>query len=79
MSKKCCRSSPRCAGCPVRALAAARKHRELTETAVLVAEILGGHIARPLPAGVAAALQQLEGARPRNGKSRAPTGESTLR
>jgi hypothetical protein len=62
MSKKCCRSSPRCAGCPVLALAAARKHRELTETAALVTEILTGHSARPLPPGVAAALEQLRAA-----------------
>ena len=62
MSKKCCRSSPRCAGCPVRALAAARKRRELTETAALVTEILTGRAARPLPPGVAAALEQLRAA-----------------
>ena len=62
MSKKCCRSSPRCAGCPVRALAAARKHRELTETAALVTEILTGRAARPLPPGVGAALEQLRAA-----------------
>jgi hypothetical protein len=79
MSKKCCRSNPRCAGCPVRARAAARTHRELTEAAVLVTEILAGRAGRPLPAGVAAALQQLELAPPRNGKRRAPAGDATRR
>jgi hypothetical protein len=72
VSRKCCRSSPRCAGCPVRALAAARKHRELSETAALVTEILAGRAPRPLPAGVSAALEQLEAFGTRNGKTRAP-------
>jgi hypothetical protein len=72
VSRKCCRSSPRCAGCPVRALAAARKHRELSETAALVTEILAGRAPRPLPASVGAALEQLEAFGTRNGKTRAP-------
>jgi len=60
MSSKCCRSTPRCGDCPVRALAAARRHRDLTATAALVTEILTGRAARPLPASVGAALRQLE-------------------
>jgi hypothetical protein len=76
MSKKCCRSSPRCAGCPVRALAAARKHRELSETAVLVTEILAGRGARPLPPSIAAALERLRAAAPNRRGQAAWTGES---
>jgi hypothetical protein len=60
---KCCRSTPRCAGCPVRAVAAAGKYRELGEPAALTAEILAGAAPRPLPASVAAALATLELAR----------------
>jgi len=63
VTKKCCRSSPRCATCPVRASAAARKQRELGEPAALVAEILGGGPARGLPHSVGAALANLELAR----------------
>jgi len=62
MSKKCCRSSPRCAGCPVLELATARKGRELSQTAALITEILAGRAARPLPPSVAAALEQLRAA-----------------
>jgi hypothetical protein len=71
MSKACCRSSPRCAGCPVHAVALARMQRELTETAALVTEILCGRSRRPLPPSVAAALEQL-----RAGSS--PGGQATL-
>jgi hypothetical protein len=71
MSKRCCRSSPRCAGCPVRALTAARKQRGATETAALVTEILGARAPRPLPESVSSALEQLELAS-RNGKRRVP-------
>jgi hypothetical protein len=77
MSKKCCRSSPRCADCPVSALAAARKHRELNETTALVTEILAGRAARPLPPSVAAALEHLRAAAaPSAGSQAACTGES---
>lgn len=72
MSKKCCRSTPRCAGCPVRALSAARKQRELSETAALVTEMLAGRAPRPLPASISAALEQLDELATHNGKTRAP-------
>jgi hypothetical protein len=60
---KCCRSTPRCAGCPVRAGAAARKYRELGEPAALTAEIFAVSAPRVLPPSVAAALASLELAR----------------
>lgn len=60
MSMKCCRSNPRCAGCPVRGVAAARRRGEPSATAALVTEILGGTASRPLPQTVAAALEQLQ-------------------
>jgi hypothetical protein len=63
MTRKCCRSSPRCATCPVLVAAAVRKQRQLGEPAALVAEILSGRAERPLPAGIAAALASLELAR----------------
>lgn len=63
MTSKCCRSTPRCAACPVRAIAAVRKQRELGEPAALVAEILAGGAPGSLPASVAAALASLELAR----------------
>jgi hypothetical protein len=63
VTRKCCRSTPRCAGCPVRAIAAARNQRELGEPAALIAEILTGGAPRSLPASVAAALASLELAR----------------
>jgi hypothetical protein len=43
-------------------MAAARKHRELSETAALVTEILAGRPAPPLPASITAALEQLRAA-----------------
>jgi hypothetical protein len=63
MKSRCCRSSPRCAGCPVRVAAATRRDRRLTESAALVAEILGGRPATPLPAGVVEALERFRRAR----------------
>jgi hypothetical protein len=60
----CCRSIPRCSDCPVRAAAAARRDRELSETAGLVTEILIGRGPRPLPACVTVALEQLHEAVP---------------
>ena len=63
MKQKCCRSAPRCLDCPVRAIAVARKQRELGEPAALVAEILCGRGPQPLPASVAAAVASLELAR----------------
>jgi hypothetical protein len=61
MKKRCCRSTPRCAGCPVRAVAAARTQAAGDDPAALLAEIL--RPARPLPNSVAAALADLELAR----------------
>jgi ferredoxin len=63
VTRKCCRSSPRCATCPARVSAAARKPSELGEPAALVAEIVGGRPTRDLPQSVAAALANLELAR----------------
>jgi hypothetical protein len=63
VTRKCCRSSPRCATCPARAAAAARKPSDLDEPAALVAEIVGGRRAQHLPQSVAAALANLALAR----------------
>jgi hypothetical protein len=63
VTRKCCRATPRCGACPVRAVAAARMQRERGEPAALVAEILAGGAPRALPASVAAALASLELAR----------------
>lgn len=68
MSKKCCRSTPRCAGCPVRLLAAARNRRERSEAAALVTEILTGRAPRPLPTGIAAALVRFDELGARSGR-----------
>jgi hypothetical protein len=62
MKRRCCRSTPRCAVCPVRAVAAARVQRG-ADTAALLAEILHGRPVRELPRSVAAALAELELAR----------------
>ena len=63
MKKLCCRSTPRCAACPVRAVAAAREQQAGDDPAALLAEIVRGRPGRPLPRGVAAALEDLELAR----------------
>lgn len=63
MKKRCCRSMPRCAACPVRAAAAARAQQAGDDPAAIIGEILGGRPARPLPRSVAAALADLEFAR----------------
>jgi hypothetical protein len=44
----------------VRAAATARTHRQMTETATLVTEILAGRAARSLPPSIAAAVAQLD-------------------
>jgi hypothetical protein len=62
----------------VRAIAAARKERELSQAAALVSEI-AGRPARPLPAGVAAALESLEAASSRSEEGRALPGAAPLR
>jgi hypothetical protein len=63
VKKRCCRSTPRCAGCPVRAVAARRARQAGDNPAVLLAEILRGRRRRALPRSVAAALADLELAR----------------
>jgi hypothetical protein len=63
MKKRCCRSTPRCAGCPVRAAAAARVQDACDDPAALLAEMLRGRFVRELPHSVAAALADLELAR----------------
>jgi hypothetical protein len=63
MKQRCCRSTPRCAGCPVLAVAAARAQQAPDDPAALLAEILLRRPVRPLPRGVATALAELELAR----------------
>ena len=58
MKARCCRATPRCAGCPV--LLAARRRAPGGGTPDLVAEILRGRDARPLPDSVLRALEELE-------------------
>ena len=72
MSTRCCRSTPRCDGCPVRLKAAAVRRAAAGEpaagadpTAVLVADVLAGASPRGLPPCVADALAQLDEARSR--------------
>jgi hypothetical protein len=65
VKKRCCRGTPRCASCPVRAAAAARKQASDDERAALVADILASQRIRTLPQSVARALAQLELARTR--------------
>jgi len=60
----CCRSAPRCAGCPVVLAARARAARaQGGERAVLVQEMLVGRPPRPLPRAVQSALDELAAAR----------------
>ena len=56
MKTRCCRSTPRCAGCPVLMLAARRRQAGMPD---LFAEILGGRT-RALPESVLRALAELE-------------------
>ena len=56
MKTRCCRSTPRCAGCPVLMLAARRRQAGMPD---LFAEILGGRT-RALPESVVRALAELE-------------------
>ena len=59
---RCCRSTPRCAGCPVLLIAARRRQAGMPD---LFAEILGGRSTRTLPESVVRALAELElGSRP---------------
>lgn len=57
MKTRCCRSTPRCAGCPVLIVAARRRQAGVPD---LFAEILGGRSARALPESVVRALAELE-------------------
>ena len=57
MKTRCCRSTPRCAGCPVLLIAARRRNPGVPD---LFAEILGGRSARALPESVVRALAELE-------------------
>jgi hypothetical protein len=59
----CCRSMPRCAGCPVVLAARARTQQRVGARAALVEEMLVGRPPRALPEPVQAALQQLVAAR----------------
>jgi hypothetical protein len=62
----CCRSSPRCAGCPVVLAAGARRQVRVNSRAALVEEVLVGRCtARRLPEPVERALPQLVAARGR--------------
>lgn len=68
LKTRCCRSTPRCAGCPVLLIAARRRQAGMPD---LFAEILGGRSTRTLPESVVRALSELErGARP-PGRTRA--------
>ena len=58
MKGRCCRATPRCAGCPV--LLAARRRAPGGGAPDLVAEILRGRDPRPLPDSVLRALELLE-------------------
>jgi hypothetical protein len=63
MKTRCCRSTPRCASCPVRAAAAAPRQASGDGPAALLSEIFARPRARALPQSVASALAQLELAR----------------
>ena len=58
MKARCCRATPRCAGCPV--LLAARRRTPGGGAPDLIAEILRGRDPRPLPDSVLRALEALE-------------------
>ena len=59
----CCRSSPRCAGCPVVLAAQCRRRDRAGARAALVEEMLVGRPPRALPEPVQAALERLVAAR----------------
>jgi hypothetical protein len=58
----CCRTTPRCAGCPVLLASHARTQQRTGARAALVEEMLVGR-PRPLPEPVQAALERLGTAR----------------
>jgi hypothetical protein len=57
VKRTCCRTTPRCAGCPV-LLAARRRNGAAAHD--LFTEILSGRTARPLPESVLRALEELD-------------------
>jgi hypothetical protein len=59
----CCRSVPRCAGCPVVLAARTRVAQRAGARSALVEEVLAGRPPRALPPPVEAALQRLAAAR----------------
>jgi hypothetical protein len=59
----CCRTTPRCAGCPVLLASRARVQQRAGARAALVEEMLVGRPPRPLPEPVQAALERLGSAR----------------
>jgi hypothetical protein len=59
----CCRSVPRCAGCPVVLAARERVAQRADHRAALVEEMLVGRPRRTLPEPVQAALERLVAAR----------------
>ena len=63
MKSTCCRSTPRCAGCPVLARRAQIDATGRRATARLVDEVLSGSGVRAYPPSVQAALRDLELAR----------------
>jgi hypothetical protein len=63
MKARCCRSTPRCSGCPVLAKARASAATTQPATAALIAEVFAGRDPRSLPAGVVVALERLDAAR----------------
>ncbi len=65
VKRKCCRTSPRCAGCPVLVAARARLGERpcATATALLIEEVLVGRPPRQLPPAVEQALDELAAAR----------------
>jgi len=65
MKTRCCRSTPRCASCPVRAAAVGHRQAVGDEHAALLSQIFAAPRARVLPPSVARALAQLELARTR--------------
>jgi hypothetical protein len=71
MKSRCCRSTPRCAGCPVLARAAARRVTTHSLTAALITEVFVGRQPPPLPAAVLDALERLDAART------GPTGDES--
>jgi hypothetical protein len=59
----CCRTTPRCAGCPVVLASRARVQHQAGARAALVEEVLLGRPPRVLPDAVQAALERLGNAR----------------